>query len=362
MTLSLHDIRYVVKGRTWLSDINLTLEPGSLYVLLGATDAGKTTLLRLLAGLDRPTGGVIREHGEDITNRPVSKREIAFVYQQFVNYPSFTVYDNIAAPLRRRRLAPGDIDQQVRSVAGSLHIEHLLDRLPANLSGGQQQRVAIARGLVKRARHVLLDEPLVNLDYQLRQELREELRSIFRDDEQIVVYATTEPDEALQLGGTTIVLHQGRILQTGPAAEVHARPASVEVARIFSDPPMNIAPAQLNGETLRLGARDVTLPGHLKGLVSGPCEIGIRPHRITMTPRDGALTLDGRLALAEVDGAHTFSHLEMDGAEWVIQRDGVHPFPPGTPMRGYAHPDDFYLFDKAGTLVGAPSPDTGEGP
>ena len=194
------------------------MQPGAVNVLLGATLAGKTTLLRLMAGLDRPGGGRILEDGRDVTGVSVRKRDVAMVYQQFINYPSLTVFENIASPLRNPAAGGGD-PQRVAAMA-----EHpaprrpFLARLPAQLSGGQQQRTALARALIKGAGLLLLDEPLSNLDYKLREELRGELAALFAGGRTTVVYATAEPQEALQLGGHTAVLHEGRLLQQGPTA------------------------------------------------------------------------------------------------------------------------------------------------
>src|SRR6185436_6373661 len=168
------------------------LPRGSFNVLLGRTRAGKTSLLRLLAGLDRPTAGAIRSDGADVTHVDVRRRNVAMVYQQFVNYPSLTVYENIASPLRLREgLGRDAIDRRVRETAAALRLDDLLNRLPGELSGGQQQRTAMARALAKDADLLLLDEPLANLDYKLREELRVEIRRLFRGRDAVVVYATT---------------------------------------------------------------------------------------------------------------------------------------------------------------------------
>ena len=176
MALSLENISKTVGGERHLIDIDLTLEPGTINVVLGHTGAGKTSLLRMIAGLDRPTGGTIRQGGADITRKLARERSVALVYQQFINYPSLTVRENIASPLRLRGVR--DHEPRVRELARMLRIEELLGRLPGELSGGQQQRVAIARALAKGAEIVLLDEPLVNLDYKLREDLRDELRAL----------------------------------------------------------------------------------------------------------------------------------------------------------------------------------------
>src|SRR2546427_644292 len=175
--LVLERISKRVGGQTWLHPMHLELESGAVTVLLGATQAGKTSLMRIMAGLDVPTEGRVRADGVDVTGMPVRERNVAMVYQQFINYPSLTVADNIASPLKLR--GDRDVAQRVRALAERLHIEMFLDRYPAELSGGQQQRVALARALAKGAPLMLLDEPLVNLDYKLREELREELTQLF---------------------------------------------------------------------------------------------------------------------------------------------------------------------------------------
>src|SRR5690606_37500515 len=171
MQLALETITKRVGTETWLSEMSLCLTPGQITVLLGATQAGKTTLMRIMAGLDTPSSGRVFVDQRDVTGWPVQKRNVAMVYQQFINYPSMSVRDNIASPLRLRH--ERDIDAKVRTLAGRLGLEAFLDRLPGELSGGQQQRVALARALAKDAPLTLLDEPLMNLDYKLRDVLRE---------------------------------------------------------------------------------------------------------------------------------------------------------------------------------------------
>ena len=204
-----------------ISDLSLSLERGSLNVLLGPTLSGKTTLMRLMAGLDKPTSGDITLDGKSVAGVSVRKRNVAMVYQQFINYPGLTVYENIASPMRLARINKTELDRKVREAASLLKLEPYLERTPLHLSGGQQQRTAIARALVKQAELVLLDEPLANLDYKLREELRIELPRIFAETGAIFVYATTEPQEALLLGGKTATLSEGRLTQFGDTISVY---------------------------------------------------------------------------------------------------------------------------------------------
>jgi glycerol transport system ATP-binding protein len=175
MTIEMHNISLRVGAETHIYTTDLSLEAGQFNILLGTTLSGKTTLMRLMAGLEKPTTGELRVNGENVTGIPVQKRSVAMVYQAFINYPSFTVYDNIASPLKVAGLPRNEIDEKVRRFADLLKLTPMLDRLPSELSGGQQQRTALARALVKGAELVLLDEPLANLDYKLREELRDEL-------------------------------------------------------------------------------------------------------------------------------------------------------------------------------------------
>lgn len=358
MGLVLKDVDRVVDQEIYLENINLELHPGSRYVVLGRTLAGKTTLLRVMAGLDRPTNkGAVLVDDKDVTGMSVRKRDVAMVYQQFINYPSLSIYKNIASPLRG--LPKDEVDKRVRRVASILHIDHLLDRLPVELSGGQQQRTAIARALVNETGLLLLDEPLVNLDYKLREELRQELLSIFAKRESIVVYTTTEPTEALMLGGNIIVMHEGRILQSGPTSEVYQKPATMKVAEVFSDPPINFIHADVGeGEAqLRIGIR-FPLTGHLRDLPAGPYTFGIRSHHFsTHRQTDEDIEIASTVELAEINGSQTFVHFHYRNRSLVLEEEGVHQYKGGSLIHVYVQPRYFYVFDETGHLTRSPALD-----
>lgn len=361
--LELSGICRYVDAEMHLSDISLTLAPGSFITLLGRTRAGKTTLLRVLAGLDRASAGRMLWRGVDVTRLEAQKRDVAMVYQQFVNYPSLTVYDNIASPLRvQARLTRAEIDGRVREAAALLRIEGLLQRLPAELSGGQQQRTAIARALVKRAGLLLLDEPLANLDYKLREELRSELRSLFRETDAVVVYATAEPSEALLLGGQTAVLHEGRLLQSGATLDVYRAPVSERVGQVFSDPQMNVLDAELAGDQLQLpGALVLKAPAAARALSSGRYRLGVRAHHVRLAARDPSdLRIPTRVSAAEVSGSETLLHVELAGHKLVAQLPGVHRFPLQAPVELFAAATQLFWFDSGGQLVARPEPTSGE--
>jgi len=357
MTLRLEGVSKYVHGEMHINDVDMACEPGQATVLLGLTQAGKTTLMRLMAGLDRPSGGRILMDDRDVTRVPVRKRNVAMVYQQFINYPSLSVYDNIASPLKLARISKGEIDRRVRAEAERMQIDHLLDRLPAELSGGQQQRTAMARALVRDAELLLLDEPLINLDYKLREQLREDLQQIFRERDTVIVYATTEPLEALTLGGTTAVMHEGRLVQHGPTPDVYHRPASVDVSQVFSDPPMNLFPGELDNGELSLGAEArFTPPAHLRDLPPGRYRFGVRPGQIHLdNPEQARMALTGEVEVAEIAGSETYIHVRHGGASWVVQAEGVHTYGLGKPITVYIEPDRLFAFDGAGRLAAAPA-------
>jgi len=351
MQLTLDAVTHQVGPSTWLYDISIAPQPGAVTVLLGATQAGKTTLMRVMAGLDAPTRGHVRVDGVDVTGRSVRERNVAMVYQQFINYPSMTVADNIASPLKLR--GDADIDGRVRDLAAKLHIEGFLARYPSELSGGQQQRVALARALAKAAPLMLLDEPLVNLDYKLREELRDELTQLFASSDSTVIYATTEPGEALLLGGWTAVMDAGELLQYGPTAEVFHTPQSLRVARAFSDPPMNLiaADAASPGVQLRAGpALSIPLPA----AASTALTIGVRASALRVHARPGDVALTGQVELAEISGSDTFVHVATGVGELVAQLTGVHFFELGAPITLYLAPAQAYVFDAQGALLVAP--------
>jgi glycerol transport system ATP-binding protein len=349
MELTLERVDKIVGPETHLYPLDLKLAPRAVTVLLGATQAGKTTLMRLMAGLDAPTHGQVRVDGNDVTGMPVRERNVAMVYQQFINYPSMSVFDNIASPLKLR--GEKNIAGRVQELAAKLHIEPFLKRLPSELSGGQQQRVALARALAKNAPLMLLDEPLVNLDYKLREELRDELTQLFAAGDSTVVYATTEPTEALLLGGHTAVMDAGELLQYGPTAEVFHKPKSIRVARAFSDPPMNLVASDSVRPELVEGLRQA----QPERVGSGPVTLGIRASALHVDARPGDVALPGKVELAEISGSDTFVHVETAIGELVAQLTGVHFFDLGANITLHLHPAQVYVFDASGALLVAPT-------
>lgn len=353
MTLELRGVSKQVDGQMHIFPTDLVLEKGTMNVLLGPTSSGKTSLMRLMAGLDVPGTGQVIWQGQDVTGMRVQDRKVAMVYQQFINYPSMSVYDNIASPMKLLGVDRAEIDARVRETAELMQLTPMLDRKPLELSGGQQQRCALARALVKNAGLVLLDEPLANLDYKLREELRAEIPRIFEASGAIFVYATTEPEEALLLGGNTATLWEGRVTQFGPTPEVYRQPVDATTARVFSDPPMNFLAITKDGDRLMFGdGQSAQAPGALSGLPDGRYTAGFRPNHLEIAPHaDDAMSFTATLSVTELTGSETFVHLDHHGDRWVGLIHGVHELEIGAPLDVYLDPRHVYIFGEGGALI-----------
>jgi glycerol transport system ATP-binding protein len=356
MSVTLENVIRMVDGIPTIRNVSLTLEDGTLSVLLGPTLAGKTSIMRLLAGLDKPTSGRVLVNGKDVTGLDVRRRSVAMVYQQFINYPSLSVYENIASPLRVQGKSKDEVERRVQEAAKLLKLEPYLNRTPLQLSGGQQQRTAIARALVKGADLVLLDEPLANLDYKLREELRAELPRIFEASGAIFVYATTEPSEALLLGGRTICMWQGEVLQTGETSKVYRRPDTLRVAQVFSDPPLNIVGIEKkNGSVQYAGGASAPASGLYTGLRDGAYRVGFRAHQLEVA--NGIAdrhAFSATVTVTEITGSESFVHLRRDDSNWVAVLHGVHEFAPGHVLDAVLDPNNLFVFDAGDRLVAAP--------
>lgn len=351
--LELASVSKIVGRDTHLDNVSLRLESGTLNVLLGPTLSGKTSLMRVMAGLDRPTEGRILVDGRDVTGMPVQKRRVAMVYQQFINYPAMTVYENIASPMRVAGASKREIERRVREAAELMRLTPYLDRTPLTLSGGQQQRTALARALVKDASLVLLDEPLANLDYKLREELRAELPRIFAQTGAVFVYATTEPAEALLLGGNTATLSEGRVTQFGQTIEVYRDPADLITAQTFSDPPMNtILLVKQRGFFVMGGTVKLPVPEHCTGLPEGEYIIGFRPHHLHIVhPGAGAVPITAKVAVSEITGSESYIHVDYAEERWVALAHGIHAPEVDEEITLFVDPRCFFVFNPDGTLA-----------
>lgn len=353
MSLRLAGLTKSVAGEMHIHPVDLELQKGTMNVLLGPTLAGKTTLMRLMAGLEKPDTGSIFWDGQDVTGRRVQDREVAMIYQQFVNYPSMSVYENIASPLRLQKRSAQEVDRKVREMADLLKLTPLLDRKPTEISGGQQQRCAMARALVKDVGLVLMDEPLANLDYKLREELRIEIPRLFAASGSIFVYATTEPEEALLLGGNTATLWEGRVTQFGPSTEVYRRPVDEITARVYSDPPMNFTAVSKAGSVISFpNGQTATLRGLEGPLPDGEYRAGIRAHQLKVgSVGAGEIAFEAKVVVTELTGSDTYVHFEVMGERWIAMVPGLQAFEVGQVHQIGARPEDVLYFDGEGKSV-----------
>ncbi len=342
-----------VRSVTHIKPTTLTLEAGHFNVLLGATGSGKTSLIKLMAGLDPMASGEIFIDGENVTRVNTQKRRISLVHQFFVNYPHMSVFENIASPLRVAGMAESEIAGRVEEAAELLQLKPMLNRRPQELSGGQQQRTALARAIAKDSRAVFLDEPLANLDYKLREELREQLPELFAGRGAVVVYATSEPEEALMLGGTTALMDDGVVTQFGPTSEIYRDPSNLKAARVFSDPPINVAKVSKAGHTATLHETvSWTLTGQAAALPDGDYTIAIRPHRVSPVPAgETNIELEGNVLVTELSGSDSSAHFKLAGEDWVSLSTGVHPYRVGQDHKFYMDPSHCRYFASDGTRV-----------
>ncbi|MXY04951.1 MAG: ABC transporter ATP-binding protein [Gammaproteobacteria bacterium] len=293
---------------------------GAITVVLGRNNAGKTRLARAVAGLDPSPPGTVFINGADVSTLSARRRRVGLVYQAFVNYPNWSVFDNIASPMKAAG-RDGDADELRRAVealAGRLQIGDLLDRLPGALSGGQQQRVAIARALAQQGDVLVMDEPLVNLDYKLREALSLQLREIVQSDGQTVLYLTSDPKDAFTLGDEVLLLQDRAKLQSGTPLAVYNAPVSAAAADLMSDPGVN-----------RLGEQILVRPEHLRLAPSA----------------DGDAVFEAEVNSVETSGAETFLHCRVADADWVARLPGMADVQAGARARLYVAEDDLIRFD-----------------
>jgi ABC-type sugar transport system ATPase subunit len=310
-----------------LAGVDLEIESGECLVLLGPSGCGKTTLLRLLAGLERADAGRIWIGDRVVDDIEPAERDVAMVFQNYALYPHFTVFENIAFPLRARRVATDDIDRRVRAAAERVSLGPLLDRRPAQLSGGQQQRVALARAVVRNPAVYLMDEPLSNLDAQLRLQTRTELKRLHQELGTTMVYVTHDQSEAMTLGGRIAILQNGSIVQVGAPLELYRQPANTFVATFLGSPPMNLLDERRKGS---------------------PIKMGIRPEdvQLSVSQRDG--WEQAHALVVEPMGSEMLVTLERNGQRLVARAAADLPVAANTPVWVHLPPHRVLEFDAAG--------------
>ena len=300
-----------------LSHLELDVPDGAFFVLLGPSGAGKTTTLRVIAGLEKPDTGTVHLNGIDATKATPAERDLAMVFQSYALYPKQTAAQNIASPLRARKLSKADIDAQLKRVSALLHIEELMNRHPAQMSGGQMQRVALGRALVRDPRAFLMDEPLTNLDLKLRVEMRTELTRIHRSLGRTFLYVTNDQVEAMSMADRVAVLRQGTVQQVGSPTEIYDNPANRWVATFVGSPRMNLLECAANG---RLEGEGWTLPNPGFGIEADQkALLGVRAEDLSLDVREESAVLDGTVYAVEPLGDRTLVDIEIGSHRVVVQ-------------------------------------------
>ncbi|HET6512446.1 MAG TPA: sn-glycerol-3-phosphate ABC transporter ATP-binding protein UgpC [Candidatus Kapabacteria bacterium] len=297
---------FAVKG------INFSANDGEFVVLVGPSGCGKSTTLRMVAGLEEITGGEIEIGGTRVNEKEPKDRDVAMVFQNYELYPHMTVFDNMAFPLKMRKVPKDDIRKQVESAAELLSISHHLDRKPKELSGGERQRVAVGRAIVRKPKVFLFDEPLSNLDAALRTQMRAELKRLQRRLGATMLYVTHDQIEAMTMGDRIVVMNKGLVEQFGTPSEVYNSPASVFVARFLGTPPMNIIEGEVKDGRFTSGGFSIAAPNS----VSGKTYFGIRPEAV-MESGEGAsagATIEGKAILVEPIGSVTHVYIDVPQA------------------------------------------------
>ena len=332
-----------------LREIDLDVEPGECVVLLGPSGCGKTTLLRLLAGLESADEGSLYIGDRRVNDVPPAERDVAMVFQNYALYPHFTVFDNVAFPLRARRVPEAEIGPRVQEAARRLELDALLDRKPAQLSGGQQQRVALARAIVRNPGVYLMDEPLSNLDAQLRVQTRAELKRLQQELGTTTLYVTHDQGEAMTMGSRVVVLRQGRVEQVDTPLGLYRRPANRFVATFLGSPAMNLWPGTLDGGTVRAAGAEVEMPSSQRAAVAaaGGFEVGVRPEDVSLTVSPGPGRAPARVVVVEPMGNETIAVLDAGGTRVVARGPSDLPAHPGSTLWFSVAPDRVLFFESA---------------
>jgi len=329
------EIQHITKnfpGVTALDDVSFDVKDGEFFVLLGPTGAGKTTTLRVIAGLEKQDGGAVLFDGENIDNLVPSDRDVALVFQQYSLYPTMSVFDNLAFPLRSplRRTSAEEIRKKVEETAEKLRISHLLKRKTAHLSGGEMQRVSIGRAIVRSPRVFLMDEPLSNLDAKLREALRVELQHLQKTQGSTTLFVTHDQIEALTMADRIAVLNGGRIIQSGTPEDIYDRPVSTFVAQLVGSPRINLNNARLKDDIVSIKDSEVNLPVPHGSKLPSDLLVGIRPENVK-PDSNGKFT--GQLVLAEPLGVETILHIQSGQRTLLSLVPGITSFHLGEVMK-----------------------------
>lgn len=343
---------------TAVSDISFAIPDGEFWVLVGPSGCGKSTILRMIAGLEAPTAGHIFIGDRLVNQVPARLRDVAMVFQNYALYPHMTVAENLAFGLKMRQTDPRTIEQKIQAVAKSLDITHLLKRKPRQLSGGQQQRVALGRAIVRAPQVFLLDEPLSNLDAQLRNDTRAEFKQLHRQIGITTIYVTHDQTEAMTLADRIVVLNRGQIQQIGTPQEIYNQPANRMVAAFLGSPPMNLFQAIYDAGSFQLGSQCLPCPAPLQPLLSSArgcrLDLGIRPEHLRPGENcedewPAQCSLQATVTLVEPLGRENLIHLVVTGEEQPLNLTSSADFYPaiGDRLQLSFDPRHLFVFDPS---------------
>ena len=348
--VTLENITKRFKVVTALRDVSFSIADSEFFVLLGPTGAGKTTTLRVIAGLEKQDEGSVLFDGEPMDRLAPPDRDVALVFQQYSLYPTMTVFDNLAFPLRSplRRLPESEVAERVQGVAETLRIGHLLDRKTANLSGGEMQRVSIGRAIVREPRIFLMDEPLSNLDAKLREALRVELKYIQKTEGSTTLFVTHDQVEALTMADRIAVLDQGRITQIGRPDDIYDRPATVFVAQLVGTPRINLVGASREDGTLFVDDSPIRLPVPKANELPVRFTLGVRPEHV-QPQSEGEFP--GEVILLEPLGVETILHIKSGDKTLLSTVAGIARHAIGDQVRFDIVRDYLHYFDADGKRI-----------
>ncbi len=344
-TIELRNITKRFGSTVALNDVSFTVKDGEFFVLLGQTGAGKTTTLRIIAGLEKPDAGEVYFDGEPVNHVTPAERDVAFVFQYYSLYPTMSVYDNLAFPLRApgRNLSEAEIKQRVGEAAERVRISHLLQRNTKNLSGGEMQRVALGRALVRHPKVFLMDEPLSNLDAKLREALRIELNRLQRDEHSTTLFVTHDQIEAMTLADRVGVLRQGVLVQVGTPREIYDFPATTFVAKLVGVPRINLYDATCADGVIRVPDSTIQLAAPAHSRLPETFTLGFRPEDVQIAP-DGELS--GQITLLEPLGVETIVHIRSGRQSMLSTVSGIADLTIGSEVRYHIVHERLHFFDR----------------
>jgi multiple sugar transport system ATP-binding protein len=329
-----------------LDNLSFDVEEGRFFVLFGPSSVGKTTTLRMIAGLVPPDQGRVEIFGKDMTHEPIAGRGVSMVFQSFALYPHLTVFENLAYPLREERVGGAEIKKRVDETAASLKLTHRLERKPSTLSGGEQQRVALGRSLIRRPRILLLDEPLTNLDAKLRHDMRAELKRLHRQYGMTIIYATPDELEALSMGEEIAVMKDGAVVQLGTPDDLYDFPRNTYVAGKIGSPHMNMVPASVakDGKSVDTPLGTFATSKTIKLVAGEKALIGIRPSDIVLSAKGKGLAT--KIHMLEPLGDVTVVSVDAAGEtlRMVLPEQSANAMRPGDATSIFIDPNKIHIF------------------